>query len=278
MNNYKELNKDIPDIQNTDTNFIKKHIHKVGINNYKIPLKIYYPSNDIYFNTIARVSAYASLSEDKKGIDMSRFSECITHWSKDRLCSEAVEYILKDLKDKIKADNCYVKFRFDYLVKVNAPKSKIESWFNIPVMVEGNISKENIIRKFVTTEINYTSLCPCSKEISSPKGAHNQRSMCRIKVETNKDSIYFEEFKEIVDKHSSYPIYNTLKRIDEKEVTEKAYNNPKFCEDTARGVSQKLDEWIKKEKILDYVVVAENFESIHQSNAISIINAGKELL
>ena len=131
------------------------------------------------------------------------------------------------------------------------------------------------IRKFTTVEINYTSLCPCSKEISK-YGSHNQRSVARVKVELGKENIDFEDLKEIVDKSVSCPICNTLKRIDEKYVTEKAYENPKFCEDICREISEKLDKWLDK-KILDYVVVTEHFESIHQSNAISIINAGREL-
>lgn len=274
MINYKLLNKNLPDIQNNGNDFFKKQIYKVGINNYKVPLKLYYPKTEEYFNTIATVSAYASLSPDKKGINMSRFSQAITEYAKDNVGHKALKEILLKLKKEIESDNVYIKFKFNYLMKVIAPKSKIKSWFNIPIIMEGKLECNNI-RNFLTMEINYTSLCPCSKEISK-SGAHNQRSVARITIELGEETLHFEDLKEIVDKSVSCPIFNTLKRIDEKWVTERAYNNPQFSEDSCRNIAEQLDKWLD-EKILDYVVVTENQESIHQSNAISIINAGREL-
>jgi len=269
---------ELPDIQNTTTGFIKKHIYKVGINNYKLPIGIWEPNKKITFNTIAKVSTYASLRNDKKGTNMSRLSHYITECAKDHMCSDALLHMLKGLKQKMEADDCYVKLRYDYLTKVISPESKIESWFNIPVVIEGEINQFDEIKKYITVNINYTSLCPCSKEMSI-ENAHNQRSNCRIKIEQNLNypDILFEDLKSIVDKHCSCPIYNTLKRPDEKYVTDKMYNNPKFCEDTARGVAQELDKMIEIKHILDYVIVAENFESIHQSNAVAVITAGKKL-
>jgi GTP cyclohydrolase IB len=275
--NYKEMNVGLPDLQNESKDFVRKHIYKVGINNYAVPLKLFYPASNSTFSTIATVSAYAFLSEDKKGVNMSRFSQTITESIKDKITNEALSNVLRGLKSNLESETSHVKFRFNYLMKVFAPESKLESWFKIPVTIEGSIDKDNKIRKWLEVEINYTSCCPCSKEISE-YGAHNQRSLTRIKVEliNEKELINFEEFKEIVDKASSCPIYNTLKRVDEKYVTEKAFENPKFSEDTCREIAVQLDEWLDN-KILDYVVVTENYESIHQSNALAIITAGREL-
>jgi len=271
---YKKLNEGLKDIQNGDVGFIKKKIYKVGINNYKVPIKMFYPKVENHFNTIADVSAYASLPADKKGINMSRFSIVITECSKDSISSEAIEKILLKLQTEVECKNAYVKFKFDYLTEVFAPVTKFKSWFNIPVVMEG-ILEDGVIKKYITVEVNYTSLCPCSKEISK-YGAHNQKSMARVKVELKNTTIHFEELKSLVDKASSCPIFNSLKRIDEKWVTEKAYENPAFTEDTSRGIAEQLDEWLDQ-KINDYIVVTENYESIHQSHAVGVITAGRKL-
>ncbi|MDD2756587.1 MAG: GTP cyclohydrolase, FolE2/MptA family, partial [Methanothrix sp.] len=220
------------------------------------------------------VSAYISLNSNKKGVNMSRFSQVITEKAKDKIGSQAIEEILKALHKELENDNIYIKFSFNYLTKVKAPKSKIISWFDIPITMEGELVNGKI-KKFMTVDINYTSLCPCSKEISK-YGAHNQRSVAKIKVELNDKELMFEELKAIVDKSVSCPIYNTLKRVDEKWVTERAYENPYFSEDICRNISSELDLLLDK-KIIDYVITTEHFESIHQSSAVTIMNAGRNL-
>lgn len=63
-----------------------------------------------------------------------------------------------------------------------------------------------------------------------------------------------------------------LKRPDEKFVTERAYENPKFVEDLVRDVAQRLDA---DERVVAYVLEAENFESIHNHSAYALIERDK---
>jgi GTP cyclohydrolase I len=63
-----------------------------------------------------------------------------------------------------------------------------------------------------------------------------------------------------------------LKRPDEKFVTERAYENPKFVEDLVRDVAQRLNE---DERIVSYMLEAENFESIHNHSAYAVIEHDK---
>ena len=74
-----------------------------------------------------------------------------------------------------------------------------------------------------------TSLCPCSREISV-YGAHNQRSHVAIDAEVL-------ALIAIAERSSSCEVYGLLKRADEKYVTERAYENPKFVEDMVRDVA-----------------------------------------
>jgi GTP cyclohydrolase I len=111
-----------------------------------------------------------------------------------------------------------------------------------------------------------TSLCPCSKQISD-YGAHNQRSHVTIWARSQ-SFVWIEELVEIAERNASSELYGLLKRPDEKFVTERAYDNPKFVEDLVRDVAASLNadtriEW--------YRVESENFESIHNHSAYAMI-------
>jgi GTP cyclohydrolase I len=115
-----------------------------------------------------------------------------------------------------------------------------------------------------------TSLCPCSKQISQ-YGAHNQRSHVTITARTN-SFVWIEDIIKIAEENASSQLYGLLKRPDEKFVTEKAYENPKFVEDLVRDVAAALN---KDQRIDAYVVEAENFESIHNHSAYALIERDK---
>jgi GTP cyclohydrolase I len=116
-----------------------------------------------------------------------------------------------------------------------------------------------------------TSLCPCSKKISE-YGAHNQRSHVTITVRTN-SFVWIEDIINIAEENASSQLYGLLKRPDEKFVTERAYENPKFVEDLVRDVAAALNQ---EARVDAYVVEAENFESIHNHSAYALIEHDKK--
>ena len=116
-----------------------------------------------------------------------------------------------------------------------------------------------------------TSLCPCSKNISD-YGAHNQRSYVTITATIN-DFIWIEEIIDIVEKEASSELYGLLKRPDEKFVTERAYENPKFVEDMVRDIAVHFSN---DSRVTEYVVESENFESIHNHSAYAQIHKIKD--
>ena len=111
-----------------------------------------------------------------------------------------------------------------------------------------------------------TSLCPCSKKIAD-YGAHNQRSHVTLTVKTEK-FVWIEELIDIVEKQASCELFGLLKRPDEKLVTERAYDNPKFVEDMVRDIAAALN---KEPRIKGYIIESENFESIHNHSAYALI-------
>ena len=90
-----------------------------------------------------------------------------------------------------------------------------------------------------------------------------------MNIQTKENAfIWIEDLINVAEQSASCEIYSVLKRIDEKTVTERAYNNPKFVEDIARSVYMKLSNITDIEK---FRVSVESDESIHAHNAIAII-------
>ena len=259
------------DVQN-QTDKRNKHIQKVGIRKLILPIKIRGHKGRI-INTVGRLSVYCNLNKNLRGINMSRFVEVIHKAISNNISSDIVKDILTAIKTRLESDDAYVKIRFMYFIKKKAPISKKIGFINIPCVFEGRLINGQK-KIYLTVEAPYISLCPCSKEISKAS-AHNQRSTATITVEM-KTTIKIEKLIDIVDNVASSPIYSILKRPDEKFVTEQAYSKPMFVEDVARDISLLLDKFLDKQ-ISDYVVVIEHQESIHNHNALAIINAGRNL-
>ena len=124
----------------------------------------------------------------------------------------------------------------------------------------------------VKVVVPVTSLCPCSKKISE-YGAHNQRSHITIDASVGEDAPALEDLIAIAEAEASCEIWGLLKRPDEKYVTERAYDNPKFVEDLVRDVALALES---DDRVLAYTVESENFESIHNHSAYALIRSDKK--
>ena len=111
-----------------------------------------------------------------------------------------------------------------------------------------------------------TSLCPCSKKISD-YGAHNQRSHITVEAKL-RSPMAIEELVRLAEEEASCEVFGLLKRPDEKWVTERAYDNPKFVEDLVRDIALRL---MSEPRIAEWKVASENFESIHNHSAYAEI-------
>jgi GTP cyclohydrolase I len=158
---------------------------------------------------------------------------------------------------------------FPYFVSKRAPVSGVQSLMDYQVTLTGTYENDSTVM-YVKVVVPVTSLCPCSKEISD-YGAHNQRSHVTVEAKTEK-FLWIEEIIDMVEAEASSELFGLLKRPDEKFVTERAYDNPKFVEDMVRDVAQRLNA---DERILAYVVESENFESIHNHSAYARIETDK---
>ena len=177
--------------------------------------------------------------------------------------------MLTDMAEMLEADEGHIEMSFPYFINKRAPVSGVESLMDYEVTLIGEI-KGGVTHTNIKVVVPVTSLCPCSKEISA-YGAHNQRSHITVNVRT-KGFLWIEELVELVEKQASCELYGLLKRPDEKFVTERAYDNPKFVEDAVRDVAAALNA---EKRIISYVVESENFESIHNHSAYALISHDK---
>ena len=247
-------------------------INKVGIRAIRHPVKI--AERPVagaaagIQHTIATFSMTVGLPQEFKGTHMSRFVAILNAHEKE-ISVESFHVMLREMVERLDATTGHIEMRFPYFINKAAPVSGVKSLMDYEVTFIGEIvDGKTSFRMQVLVPV--TSLCPCSKEISA-YGAHNQRSHLTVSAETEA-FVWIEELVELVERQASCELYGLLKRPDEKYVTERAYDNPKFVEDLVRDVAGALDG---DTRVRAYRVECENFESIHNHSAYALIERDK---
>jgi GTP cyclohydrolase I len=261
-------NPDIPDVQGS-ADKRKIAINKVGIKDIRHPVIVRDRSDGLQ-HTIATFNMFVFLPHHFKGTHMSRFVKILNDHEKE-ISVKSFKEMLTEMSQLLEADAGYIEMHFPYFVNKKAPISGVESLLDYDVSLIGEINNGKTETR-IKVVVPVTSLCPCSKSISA-YGAHNQRSHVTIDAKTS-GFLWIEEIIDIVEKQASCELYGLLKRPDEKYVTERAYDNPKFVEDMVRDVAVKLNE---DDRILSYKLESENFESIHNHSAYAMIEHDKQL-
>ena len=264
----------IPDVQSTPDSR-KLAIDRVGVKAIRHPVRIMErPSAErtsaTVQHTIATFNMYVGLPHQFKGTHMSRFVEILSAQERE-LTVESFQAMLKEMVVRLEAEEGRIEMSFPYFIEKRAPVSGVKSLMDYEVTFIGEIRKRKQCFAMKVL-VPVTSLCPCSKKISD-YGAHNQRSHVTVTAHTN-DFVWIEEIVDLVEKQASSELYGLLKRPDEKYVTERAYDNPKFVEDMVRDVAAILN---LDERITGYVVESENFESIHNHSAYALIEKDKQV-
>jgi GTP cyclohydrolase I len=257
----------IPDVQNSaDTRRLA--INKVGIKDIRHPIRVRDRSGGEQ-HTIATFNMYVNLPHNFKGTHMSRFVEILNIPGRE-ISVDSFKDMLTEMTDRLEAESGHIEMTFTYFITKAAPVSGVESLMDYEVTFAGEIrdSRPAMNLKVV---VPVTSLCPCSKKISK-YGAHNQRSHVTVNIRT-RGFIWIEDIIDLVEKEASCELYGLLKRPDEKHVTERAYENPKFVEDMVRDIAAKLN---RDDRVAAYSVESENFESIHNHSAYAMIEHDKE--
>lgn len=263
----KHTDQPIADVQGSpDTRHIA--IDRVGIKAIRHPVLVADKDGGSQ-HTVAQFNMYVNLPHNFKGTHMSRFVEILNSHERE-ISVESFEEILRSMVSRLESDSGHIEMTFPYFVNKSAPISGVKSLLDYEVTFIGEIKHRDQYGFTMKVIVPVTSLCPCSKKISD-YGAHNQRSHVTISVHTN-SFVWIEDVIRIAEEQASCELFGLLKRPDEKYVTEKAYNNPKFVEDIVRDVAEILNH---DDRIDAYVVESENFESIHNHSAYALIERDK---
>ena len=252
----------IPDTQSAHDDR-RLAIQRVGIRGVRYPLQL--KIEGAVLPTVASWALDVALPEDQKGTHMSRFVAWLDAID-EPLDVASLRRQAARMLALLGADTGRVEAAFPFFLRKRAPVSGVESLLEYQgkLVAEARSGRDATVWAEVVVPVK--SLCPCSKEISD-YGAHNQRSHVTIRVEQLGD-ISWRELVRFAEDSASSEIWSTLKRADEKWITERAYENPKFVEDMVRDVALRLND---DTRIGRYVVDVENFESIHAHSAVARI-------
>ena len=260
----------IPDTQSAPD---ERHlaIQRVGIKSIRYPLQLLIGSAGVH--TVALWDLDVALPAEQKGTHMSRFVAWL-----DALDAPMDAAMLRAqmavMLDKLHATEGRIDAQFPFFLRKRAPVSGLQSlleyqgrWIAEARAGDGPPGDALAsVAVWAEVVVPVKSLCPCSKEISD-YGAHNQRSHVTIRVELLQD-IGWHELVRFAEDSASSELWPMLKRADEKWVTERAYENPKFVEDLVRDVALRLNA---DARVGRYSVDVENFESIHAHSAYARI-------
>lgn len=238
-------------------------IQKAGVKSVRLPFLILEKSGD-YQQVCAEVALCADLPANLKGTHMSRFMEILNEWSKKKMSSFEIKTILQETVSSLNAQSAEMNMSFLYFIEKAAPVTSIKGYVDYNCAFRGIYDGD--FKFFMSMEIPITTLCPCSKEISS-YGAHNQRAVVKINLSYEREEhVWLEDLALDIGKLGSAELFSVLKRPDEKQITESAYENPKFVEDVVRDVVLYVEQL---EGITFYEVECESLESIHKHNAFA---------
>jgi GTP cyclohydrolase I len=256
--------KDALHIPDTQSGRDERHlaIQRVGLRGIRYPLQLRIGA--AVSPTVAAWDLDVALPAEQKGTHMSRFVAWLDALDKP-LDAATLRTELAAMLERLHATEGRIEARFPFFLRKRAPVSGVESLLEYQGrwIAEARGGHSTV---WVEVTVPVKSLCPCSKEISD-YGAHNQRSNVVVCVEVLGD-IGWHELVRFAEDSASSEIWPMLKRADEKWVTERAYENPKFVEDLVRDVALRLNA---DARVGRYTVDVENFESIHNHSAFARI-------
>jgi GTP cyclohydrolase FolE2 len=259
----------LPDVQATEDQR-KLAINAVGVKGVRYPVTLHTGKGVV--PTIATLSMTVGLPATMRGTHMSRFIEVLEAQTA-ALDQVGFKAFLFAMMQRLHAHSGELEMRFPYFVRKSAPVSGAQSLLDHEVRWQGTVAEDGQYGFWMYVTVPATSLCPCSKEIST-YGAHNQRSHICIGVRLVAE-MAVEELIAIAERNASCEVYGLLKRADEKYVTERAYDNPKFVEDLVRDIALALGD---DPRVRAFQVEAENFESIHNHSAFARIAQPDQVL
>lgn len=240
-------------------------VDRVGIKDFQLPLTVLDRVNGRQ-HTVADVELSVDLPAAFKGTHMSRFVEALTGFT-GKLDLDTFRNLLADVRSRLDAENAHLTLRFPYFQTKASPVSGATALMDYACQVSGEFVGDTFSQT-LGVKVPVMTVCPCSLAISD-QGAHSQRAIVSILCRFT-GMLWLEELISIAESAGSSPVYALLKREDEKQVTEQAFDNPTFVEDVARRVANALSV---HPKVTWFRVEVKSLESIHNHSAFADIES-----
>ena len=242
-------------------------ISRVGVKNIRFPIAVKDRQKTAQ-HTVGKIDMSVDLPHHFKGTHMSRFMEILNSHDGE-VSVGALPAILRTMRERLAAETAHLSISFPYFMAKEAPVTGAKGLLSYDCAFDASSGEEDDF--VLTVNVPVTTLCPCSREISA-RGAHNQRSMVTVQARFTEE-LWIEELVTLVDESASCSLYPVLKRADEKWVTERAYDNPRFVEDLVREVTLRLRSLGQVTWFNVHVV---NFESIHEHDAYAQVEEPRQ--
>ena len=272
-------------------------IPRVGINRFRVPLTFKHRDGSI-MNHDCEASMYVNCSAGKTGINMSRLCSILQNeGSTGAVNSKFMKSVLgryrtdlRDSDDEEKLDEAFLRIDLSYPLKQLSLKSNNWGWQYYKTRIEAKESKSKGLETYLTIEYDYSSTCPCSLSMakqyeadfaagltSEGNGigvAHGQRSRATAKVKLAPNAVFgIEDLIDLLRVAIPTETQSLVKRIDEQAFAILNGSNPMFVEHTSKRLFKVFNE---DERLADWIVSLEHFESLHSHNACAVIFKGIE--
>ena len=239
-------------------------INRIGIKNITYPVNVRQKSGG-HQNTVASIRLEVCMPREYRETYVSTFIRILNTYQDD-ISVTIFPRLLDELKNELQAEAAHMEMTFPYFIEKKAPVTDTAGLLEYKCRFTGSIGDEKDF--ILSVWVPVTTLCPCSREISS-YGAHNQRAEVNLNVKY-RGFIWAEDLISLIESCASAEVYSLLKRPDEKFVTEQAYDNPMFVEDVVRKVAEKVHA---HPDIHWFSVGVESFESIHKHSAYAYVDS-----
>ncbi|HSG89016.1 MAG TPA: GTP cyclohydrolase FolE2 [Pseudomonadales bacterium] len=262
-----------------------------------------------------QAQVYVDLADGQaKGIHMSRLYLLLERAASEDALTPAVLHALLDellaSHDDL-STRAFIEIRFDHFVRRRALKSDNSGWNSYPVRIRAQL-KDGRPYVELGVDVTYSSTCPCSAALSrqliqqqfdadfgdQAKGEggrldaarvrawlgteqgivatpHSQRSVVQVlsTLADGLDEFPITELIDLLEGTLKTPVQAAVKREDEQEFARLNGQNLMFCEDSGRKIKAAL---LADERVEDFWVRVNHFESLHGHDAVAVVTAGRE--
>lgn len=289
----------VPDVQ-SGTPATQISLSRVGVTGVEKVIRVRDEGRENLF--YAEMECFVDLEPRQAGVHMSRFEEVVGEAIDEVVLGEAFKaevlaaHVAEKVRERQNGRRAEVSLTARYPETVATPETGIDTQ-EIYVLFGTAVASASGTRTLTGVQAQGMTACPCAQEMVAglsrerlaaagfddeqidrvidavPIATHNQRGIGTLHVgrpDGDTDWIEAPELLRIVEDSMSSPIYELMKRPDERSVVVRAHENPRFVEDCVREMIRLVVERYPDLPDDAFVMARqENLETIHRHNVVA---------